>query len=544
MRIQPNITQPNEPMEIAPVSLHAGSYSRTAHSPLRLVKPGVPLSAFVQAVQSKATPGLKLEQVQSGHAGELSRSPTEHLLLLARTGGATLRCACDELMQTGALAKGQMILLPAGVNGGLSWQGELDALCLSLDNHWLLSVAETARDSALPRLQLDFRFRLRDLPLERLVRALADEAQSVGDKLTLPTQATALALHLLRHYEQGVNATTDPTGLPPYQLERVLAFIEEHLNESLTIETLASSVCLSPLHFARLFRQAVGVAPHQYVIEARLRRAGTLLAEGNLPITQIALETGFANASHFTYLFRRAYALTPRAYRLQQREGQRVSKESATVSVPPPEGALPAPRRLLQAVPSPAPVSLTTNPEPSAAQLFEQEALPHFPQLLRAARQATGNQTEAEDVIQEVYLQAWISFAAYTPGTNCRAWLFKILFYKLKQQALHRLTRQVCLDELPADCEPAISPQPDVLNEDREAIRQALQQVNAPFRTVVTLALIEEFSYREIAAYLNIPIGTVMSRLSRGRALIKEALAQSPAFAPPTHHPEELNHYA
>lgn len=165
----------------------------------------------------------------------------------------------------------------------------------------------------------------------------------------------------------------------------------------------------------------------------------------------------------------------------------------------------------------------------SAERIFEEEAWPHFSLLLGAAHRATGgDHAEAEDLVQQVYMQAWRSFAAYMPGTNCRAWLFRILFFKLKRfnhARAERRARVIYLDDVIAEYEPYLTPQPTVLNDDREAIQHALNQVGAPFREVVELALVEEFSYREIAAQLEIPIGTVMSRLSRGRALLRKTLA-------------------
>lgn len=160
----------------------------------------------------------------------------------------------------------------------------------------------------------------------------------------------------------------------------------------------------------------------------------------------------------------------------------------------------------------------------SKEQLFEQEAVPHFPLLLWTAKKVTGDFAAAEDVVQEVCLQAWISFAAYTPGTNCRAWLFKILFYKLRKRGRQPAIRLLCLEDLAEEDQPTVTPLPAVLNEDRECLQDALQTLALPFREVVQLALVEEYSYREIAAQLNIPIGTVMSRLSRGRAMMKELL--------------------
>lgn len=156
---------------------------------------------------------------------------------------------------------------------------------------------------------------------------------------------------------------------------------------------------------------------------------------------------------------------------------------------------------------------------------FETVALPHLNDLYRAARHTLGNQTAAEDVVQETYLQAWKSFHRFAAGTNCRAWLFKILFhviqhYRRKNWRLQTLgeNEEFLLDTLTYE-----APLPQHLND--EDVLQALQRLPENFRTVILLADVEEFAYKEIARILNIPIGTVMSRLNRGRKLLRTELA-------------------
>ena len=166
-----------------------------------------------------------------------------------------------------------------------------------------------------------------------------------------------------------------------------------------------------------------------------------------------------------------------------------------------------------------------------AERLFEIEALPHIDVLYRTAVRLTADRTEAEDLVQETYAQAWLSFAAYAPGTNCRAWLFKILMNKLEHQRRRRyalLKRTAEADaELLAQTVAYVPPVGQELKD--EEILAAIDRVPARFREVVLLADVEEFSYREIAEVLGVPVGTVMSRLSRGRKLLREMLAGAAA---------------
>ncbi len=152
---------------------------------------------------------------------------------------------------------------------------------------------------------------------------------------------------------------------------------------------------------------------------------------------------------------------------------------------------------------------------------FEAAALPHLNDLYRTAGHMVGSRTEAEDLVQEVYMQAWKSFHRFELGTNCRAWLFKILFYKLNHHRrrwfkLKRTTDSAALLDLTLSYQP---PVPEYLRD--EEILLALKNLPPCYRDVVVLSDVQESSYAEIAGILEVPIGTVMSRLSRGRKLLR-----------------------
>jgi RNA polymerase sigma-70 factor (ECF subfamily) len=157
---------------------------------------------------------------------------------------------------------------------------------------------------------------------------------------------------------------------------------------------------------------------------------------------------------------------------------------------------------------------------------FEKAALPHLKELYRMAARLLGDTTRAEDVVQETYLQAWKSFDRFAPGTNCRAWLFKILINTIRHYRRKWLNpRQVADSEETLEQTAAPTPPiPEHITE--EEILRALDRVPADYRTTVLLADVEEFSYKEIAGMLNVPIGTVMSRLSRGRKMLREQLSE------------------
>jgi RNA polymerase sigma-70 factor (ECF subfamily) len=158
------------------------------------------------------------------------------------------------------------------------------------------------------------------------------------------------------------------------------------------------------------------------------------------------------------------------------------------------------------------------------AERFDMEALPHLNDIFRTATRILGDRSRAEDVAQEVYLQAWKSFRRFEPGTNCRAWLFKILFHCVSHHR-RQWFRFPALKETEEFIEANLTsaePIPEHLTD--EDILAALDRIPADFRAVVLMVDVEEFAYKETSEILAIPIGTVMSRLSRGRKLLREQL--------------------
>ena len=161
---------------------------------------------------------------------------------------------------------------------------------------------------------------------------------------------------------------------------------------------------------------------------------------------------------------------------------------------------------------------------------FEALAMPLFAPLYNFARWLTQNREEAEDLVQEAYAKALKGFASFSPGTNFRAWMYRIVRNTfLSSRAGLRAAATVPLDEEENEeaALPAISETPESLllaRADQEMIRAALEQLPLPFREIILLCDLEEMSYREIAATLGLPLGTVMSRLSRARAAMRELL--------------------
>jgi len=184
-----------------------------------------------------------------------------------------------------------------------------------------------------------------------------------------------------------------------------------------------------------------------------------------------------------------------------------------------------------------APYSPSLETADERAERFERDAMPFLDQLYGAALRMTRNPADAEDLVQESYMKAFAAFHQFKQGTNLKAWLYRILTntfintYRKKQRQpkeamgdgvedwqLHHAESHSSLGLRSAEMD-ALDRMPD------SAVKNAMNELPPDFRLAVYLADVEGFSYKEIAEIMETPIGTVMSRLNRGRTLLRDKLA-------------------
>lgn len=169
---------------------------------------------------------------------------------------------------------------------------------------------------------------------------------------------------------------------------------------------------------------------------------------------------------------------------------------------------------------------------------FTHDAMQHAPQLFSTAMRMTRNRSDAEDLVQETFIKAWRSFTTYQQGTNLRAWLFRIMTntYINKYNAQQRKPTETELDDVEelflykrlgavdqSQLSQSAEDQMLSLFTDDE-VKKALEELPDQFRIPVLMSDVEGFSYKEIAEILEIPLGTVMSRLHRGRKSMQKML--------------------
>ncbi|UGU30994.1 sigma-70 family RNA polymerase sigma factor [Mycolicibacterium smegmatis] len=173
---------------------------------------------------------------------------------------------------------------------------------------------------------------------------------------------------------------------------------------------------------------------------------------------------------------------------------------------------------------------------------FIRDAMPYQPSLLRTARRLARTEADAEDLVQDALLNAYVGFRRFRPGTNLRAWLFRIMHNRWI--STHRMTQRrpatFCVDEVTDGdlAAGALHVSPGWRSAEDEAldtipdahVRTALDALPEGFRTVVYYADIEGFTYAETAVLMGIPVGTVMSRIARARQRLRAALTEDAVF--------------
>lgn len=219
---------------------------------------------------------------------------------------------------TSLYGKGDISLTPAKIPFFARWDRDDLYLQIRIASRFIESVARESLALNPDRLELVPEFRTRDSQIESIAMMLLAELQqdNLGGRLYIDSLANVLAVHLLRKYAVAKpNLAIYQGGLSDRQLMQVLEYMNEQLERKIELADLAQLLGMSQFHFSHLFKQSIGMAPYQYLLQQRVERAKQLLKQTNRSIVDIALECGFNSHSHLSKQFRQLTGMTPRLYR-------------------------------------------------------------------------------------------------------------------------------------------------------------------------------------------------------------------------------------
>ncbi|CAN7522732.1 AraC family transcriptional regulator [Rhizobium rhizogenes] len=238
---------------------------------------------------------------------------TSHRLGVHFGRAVNAHCQCDGRYSRRIQKHGDIDVVPAGLDGW--WEDDTDCTILRLSiGPELFSTAATAMGHNPETVSLAPKFQLRDARVESIAWAIKTELEASvpSDRLYAETLALALAVRLVENENpSGGEKPATRRSLSALQRRRLGDFIEDHIDQSLSLTDLAVVAGLSISHLKPLFRASFGMPMHQYVLTRRVERARLMLLSEDMPLSQVALETGFAHQSHMAHWMRRILGITP-----------------------------------------------------------------------------------------------------------------------------------------------------------------------------------------------------------------------------------------
>jgi AraC family transcriptional regulator len=239
---------------------------------------------------------------------------SDFVIVTYLAGSTLVRRRLDGGWTSAAIIPGDISLLSRATPSHWQWDSNIKVCHVYLTERLVSNVAREVMDGEITEVHLNDALKVVDPVVTACVNALALEAQQNAGGGTLYAEAvgTQLAVHLLRRYATTSFREAFKQGaLSPAQQRRIIEYIQDSLQEHLSLETLAQVVKLGQCNFRRRFRETFNVSPHAYVVQRRIERACRLLGESGSSVKEVAFSCGFADQSHMTRAFRANLNTTP-----------------------------------------------------------------------------------------------------------------------------------------------------------------------------------------------------------------------------------------
>jgi AraC family transcriptional regulator len=280
--------------------------------------------------QAHGWDNILVEQFQHPPGEEKSHFNEEHAICLSLASRPVrLLQIKGSRTYVGLQSKGDVSLTPANVPSYFRWESDDSCLQIRIASQFIQNVARETISASHgqvnatnpDRLELRLEFQTRDPQLEAIGMMLLAELkqENPGGKLYVESLSNVLAIHLLRQYTApSSRLIVNESGLSERQILQIVEYINEHLHQDIKLADLATLLGISESHLSHRFKQSIGMAPYQYLLQQRIERAKQLLKEGDRSITDIAFLCGFNSHSHLSKQFRQLMGITPKQYRLDQ----------------------------------------------------------------------------------------------------------------------------------------------------------------------------------------------------------------------------------
>jgi AraC family transcriptional regulator len=282
--------------------------------PQRSEPPSIPTS---QERATSSSQGVEIAHFHAIAPQELAVDALpKHLIVIHTTPQPVNVIERADSLRIQAIAKpGDVNVLSAGSWASCSWDSPLSFVSLNILPAVVEQVAAQTDHAFSTAVDLVPTFHAHDAKLLQISQWLLDEVQTynASGKLYLDSLVNLLTVHLLRTYTSQLQEPRSPQRLTRQQIRQAIDYLHANLAQDISLDRLAESVNISPSHLRRLFKQATGLAPHQYLLQLRVNRAKELLLTGSFSVGEVAAEVGFADQSHLHRHFKRVFGVTPKA---------------------------------------------------------------------------------------------------------------------------------------------------------------------------------------------------------------------------------------
>lgn len=274
------------------------------------------VSNVVRRHPNLAARGVLVEHHAIEAAEFPEREPLQHNFFMYTCSSVQAEIKSPDFSGLRWVRPGALWVMPQGSRHEVRFEGPVEGVALAFDPARFENLVESAGGNCA--IEIVQSLAASPPKIEHLMRALDHESQlpSTHDHFGLECIATAIAL-ALSHHAKAITMESSKTGarLAPKQIRAVHAYVEEHLDQPISLDELAASAGLSSFHFLRAFKRSLGVTPGQYVLDRRIEKARFLLKNSDLGIGAVGIRVGFDYSSHFARAFRRAVGITPSTFR-------------------------------------------------------------------------------------------------------------------------------------------------------------------------------------------------------------------------------------